>query len=296
VLVAAVALAGGCGGSHGPSVYATGPVHASAFALDPGGALWVSAAGGTDHRGDGVYVIRDGRPVKVLAATEPLGLLWHGGELYVASDGRVDAYSGLRGNRFGRHRVVLREPAGHGSNDGLAALPDGRIALGISAACDHCALTSMWSGGIVSFGPGGRDARVYAAHIRAPYGLAVDGDALLASFNQRDDLGARTPGDWLTLVHQGDDWRYPECYGQCADVPKPIAALDPHAAAGAVVRDGGAALVSEWATGRVLRVDLRTHAVTVFFTGARSPLPLVHVPGAILVGDWRSGRIYRVAT
>jgi hypothetical protein len=31
--------------------------------------------------------------------------------------------------------------------------------------------------------------------------------------NQRDDLGARTSGDWLAQVHVGDDWRFPGCYG-----------------------------------------------------------------------------------
>src|SRR5262249_61765530 len=127
-----------------------------------------------------------------IGAVEPLGLLWKGGELYVASDGRVDAYSGFSDGRFARHRVVLTEPSGHGSNDGLAALPDGRIALGISAGCDHCA-TSKWSGSIVSFRPDGSDVRVYASHIRAPYGLAVSRSALLVSMNQRDDLRPRTP-------------------------------------------------------------------------------------------------------
>ena len=56
--------------------------------------------------------------------------------------------------------------------------------------------------------------------------------------NQRDDLGAKTPGDWLALVRQGQDWGFPGCYGQggaaCAGVPKPVAVLDPHAAAGGV--------------------------------------------------------------
>ncbi len=237
-----------------------------------------------------------GKPVKVLAAREPLGLTWHDGELYVASAGRVDAYRDLRGARFAHHRVVLREPAGHGSNDGIVALPDGRLAMGISAACDHCAPKSMWSGTIVSFKPDGSDARVYAHGIRAPFGLAPDGDGLLASMNQRDDLGARTPGDWLARVQEGQDWRFPECYGQCAGAPKPLAVLDKHAAAGAVALDGGAALVSEWATGRVLRVDLKTGAVTLYLTGVSNPLPLARArDGAVFVGDWKSGRVYRVA-
>jgi glucose/arabinose dehydrogenase len=129
---------------------------------------------------------------------------------------------------------------------------------------------------------------------------------LLVSMNQRDDLGARTPGDWLALVRRGDDWRFPRCYGQggaaCAGVRKPIAVLDKHAAAGAVAVLGTSALVPEWSYGRVLRIPLTkaaggyTGAARPFLTGLRNPLALVTTPaGALLVGDWTTGTIYRVS-
>ncbi|HEY8765861.1 MAG TPA: hypothetical protein VIP09_01140 [Dehalococcoidia bacterium] len=54
------------------------------------------------------------------------------------------------------------------------------------------------------------------------------------TMNQRDDLGDATPGDWLAVVQQGQEWGFPDCYGQggdaCTGVPAPIAALDKHAA------------------------------------------------------------------
>ena len=106
--------------------------------------------------------------------------------------------------------------------------------------------------------------------IRAPFGLAFypGTNHLLATLNQRDDLGTKTPGDWLALVRDGDDFGFPTCYGQvaagCSGVPAPLAVLDPHAAAGglAIVRRqlgpalGPAALVAEWSLGKVLRVPL----------------------------------------
>jgi len=50
--------------------------------------------------------------------------------------------------------------------------------------------------------------------------------------DQRDDLGATTPEDWLALVAPGQDWRSPFCYGQggtaCAGVAQPTAVLDRH--------------------------------------------------------------------
>ena len=86
--------------------------------------------------------------------------------------------------------------------------------------------------------------------------------------NQRDDLGARTPGDWLALVREGQSWGFPGCYGQggavCAGVPRPIAVLDKHAAVGGVAivtgelgaSVGTAAIVPEWSPGKVQQVSL----------------------------------------
>jgi glucose/arabinose dehydrogenase len=267
----------------------------------------VATSAASDHRSDAVWMVaRAGaRPVKVISGVRgPLGLVWHRGRLYVASLGRVDAYSGLHGTRFAKRTTILAEPSGHGWNNGIVAAPDGRLVMGISSACDHCASTSKWSATIVSFRPDGSHARVYATGIRAPFGLAfVPGTSdLLVSMNQRDDLGARTPGDWLATVSAGDDWRFPACYGQggpaCADVPQPLAVLDRHAAAGGVAVLEHAALVAEWQTGRVLRVPLAgsTPNATPFLTGVRNPLALATTrDGALLVGDWGSGRIYRIA-
>jgi len=289
------------------SVYATGLPTASAFAIDARGRLWVTTSAASDHRRDGVWMVaRAGaRPVKVISGVRgPLGLAWHRGRLYVASLGRVDAFSGLRGTRFAERTTILTEPRGHGWNNGIVAAPDGRLVMGISSACDHCASTSKWSATIISFRPDGSDVRLYAKGIRAPYGLAyVRGTSeLLVSMNQRDDLGTRTPGDWLARVSPGDDWRFPDCYGQrggaCTGVPRPFAILDRHAAAGAVTVFGQAALVAEWQTGRVLQVPLAGSAskATPFLTGVRNPLALATTrDGALLVGDWGTGRIYRIA-
>lgn len=294
------------------TVYATGLPTASAFALDARGRLWVATSAASDHRKDGVYLVaRAGaRPLKVISGVRgPLGLTWVGDRLYVASLGRVDAWSGLHGTRFATRRTVLVEPAGHGWNNAIVRAPDGRLVMGISSACDHCTSKSRWSASIVSFRPDGSGVRVHARNIRAPYGLAyVPGRSdLLVSMNQRDDLGARTPGDWLGLVRHGQDWRFPGCYGQagaaCAGVPAPVAVLDQHAAAGGVAVADGRALVAEWQHGRVLGVPLirtangyRQATATAWVTGLRNPLAVIATRvGAVLVGDWGTGRVYRIA-
>lgn len=183
---------------------------------------------------------------------DPLGLVWHQGRLYVSSVGRVTVFSGLRGEHFAHARTIVSGPVAGGENNGLVLLPDGRFAMGVTASCDHCLPRSGYSGSIVSFRPNGSGLRLYAARIRAPVGLTLlpGTSTLLVSMNQRNDLGPRTPGDWLAIVAPGTNWRSPGCYGQggsaCAGVPKPLAVLDKHAAVGPIVilsgRSGTSAL------------------------------------------------------
>jgi len=300
------------------TVYAKGPPTVAALAFDPQGRLWLAAAGLEAHARDGVYLIaKSGGPAaKVISdLNDPLGLLWHAGELYVSSLGRVDAFGGFNGSRFTEHTRILSGPVPRGENNALVLGPDGRFVMGITASCDHCLPKSQWSGAIVSFRPDGSGLRLYAGRIRAPVGLAyVPGTSdLLTTMNQRDDLGAATPGDWLALVRQGQNWAFPGCYGQggpaCRGVPQPIAVLDKHAAvgdleilAGQLGLSGTSAIVPEWQSARVQRVLLSrsgsgyTGSVTPFLTGIHNPLALTLAPDrSLLVGDWATGTIYRVA-
>jgi glucose/arabinose dehydrogenase len=175
--------------------------------------------------------------------------------------------------------------------------------------------TNTLSASVVSFRPYGSDLHVLARGIRAPVGLAYypGTDDLFVTMNQRDDLGARTPGDWLAVVKQGDSWGFPACYGQggtvCDGVPQPVGVLDAHAAVSdvAIVTGelgstvGTAALVAEWSDGVVKAVRLtRTSTgyagtVTPFLAGLQHPVALLLEPsGALYVGDWGSGTIVKV--
>jgi glucose/arabinose dehydrogenase len=132
--------------------------------------------------------------------------------------------------------------------------------------------------------------------------------------NQRDDLGELTPGDWLAVVHSGQKWGFPDCYGQggavCSGVPAPIAVLDVHAAVSGVAivtgqlgaAVGTSAIVAEWATGKVQRIALQKTATgyigstASFLTGLKNPVAVTLGPdGALFVGDWTTGNIYRIA-
>jgi glucose/arabinose dehydrogenase len=300
------------------SVYARGVPNVAAIAVDAQGRLWATAAGLTGHRRDGVYLITRprARPVRVIdGLKDPLGLVWHGGRLYVSSVGRVTVYSGLDGTRFTHQETIIRGPVAGGENNGLVLLPDGRLAMGITASCDHCLPRSEFSGSIVSFRTDGSDLKLYAARIRAPVGLTLypGTSTLLVTMDQRDDLGRATTGDLLAVVAPGTDWRSPDCYAQggavCAGVPKPLAVLDKHAAVGPVVivtgqlgsSTGTSALVSEWQSAKVQRIALVKRGsgsrgvVSTWLTGLHNPLALALGPQrSVLVGDWSTGTIYRI--
>jgi glucose/arabinose dehydrogenase len=133
-------------------------------------------------------------------------------------------------------------------------------------------------------------------------------DDLFVTMNQRDDLDDKTPGDWLALVTTGEDWGFPDCYGQsgraCADIGDVVAELDTHAAAAGIAFDGiGDAIVAEWARGKVLRIAFtrtasgyRATKTETWVKGIRSPVAVVRGPdGAVYVGDWATGTVYRIA-
>jgi glucose/arabinose dehydrogenase len=312
-----VAIGAGLEGPEGlkATVYAKGPATVAALLFDQYGRLWLTAAGLESHTQDGVYLIAKpgGRAVRIVSGLkDPLGLAWYEGKLYVSSIGRVDVYSGFNGSRFTEHTKVLDGPVAGGENNVLVMAPDGRFLMGVTASCDHCTPRSEWSGSIVSFSPDGSDLRLYAGRIRAPFGLAYfpGTSDLLVTMNQRGDLG---PADWLAVVRQGQNWGFPDCYGQggpaCKGVPQPIGVLDKHAAVGDVVvltgqlgrSVGTAAVVPEWQLGKVQRVALSKTgstyrgSVTPFLTGIQNPLAATLAPHrSLLVGDWATGTIYRI--
>jgi glucose/arabinose dehydrogenase len=326
VLVLCLAMVPACGGSSsaladiganlkGPSgakasLYATGIKKVAALAFDAKGRLWVSTAEFTDSGDDGLYLVAQSgaAPVAVLTGLHTaMGLLWIGDTLYVSSKEKVEAYSSFDGTTFGEHHTVVSLPSGVGEVNGMVLSGDGRIFLGISSPCDHCVPASEYSASVVSFLPDGSGLRIDAKGIRAPIGFAyVTGtNDLLVTMNQRDDLGDKTPGDWLAVVQSGQSWGFPDCYGQggaaCTGVPSPVAELDKHAAVSGVAMWNGKAIVAEWQTGKVQQVTLTKNASTYtgkvapLLTGVTNPVPVVVGPdNALYVGDWTSGTIYRV--
>jgi len=303
-------------------VHSEGLMHVAVLATGSDGALFAATAEFEDSGIDAVYLLREGEePLAVIEGLHtPLGLLWHDGVLYVASEERIDAYEGFDGEQFANVRTVIEFPAGVGEVNGLA-LDGDRLLVGISAPCDSCEPELEYSAAIVSVGLDGSGPEVFASGIRAPISLAFHPGTseLFVTMNHRDDLAEDAPGDWLGIVEAGQDWGYPDCYGQatpeCADAPAPLAALDPHGAVSGIALlteesefgrevlgvTGPAALVAEWARASVKLVDLSPTddgydaTVSDFVTGLESPVPVLALDdGSVLVGEWATGVVYRI--
>jgi glucose/arabinose dehydrogenase len=312
-------------GLRGPSgltatVYATGLKHVSALATDAQGRVWVATAAASDTGKDAIYLVDAAgvTPQKVVTDVHtPLGLVWIDDTLYVSQANSVVALSGFDGAAFASRATVVSFPAGTGEVNGITVGSDGRLYVGVSAPCNSCTPTETYSASIVSFLPDGSDLQVFARAIRAAIGLVFfpSTDDLFVTMNQRDDLGAKTPGDWLAIVHAGESWGFPSYYGQdtakYADMPSPVAELDEHAAVSGVAivtgqlgsTLGTGAAVAEWVTGKVQWVRLTasngsyTGKATAFLSGFENPVPvMLDRQGALFVGDWTSGRLYRITT
>ena len=328
-------LATACGGSgtpqtasigaglRGPSdltatVYARGLTHVSALTFDARGRLWATTSGSATHATDGVYLIASAgaRPVKVVSGlVAPLGLVWVDGQLIVSSLGRVTAYSGFDGSHFRRQNVIIRGPVAGGENNNVVLAPNGRLVMGISASCDHCVPASKWSGAIVSFRPDGSGLQLVARNVRAAYGLAYlpGTSTLLATMNQRDDLGARTPGDWLAVVRAGQNWGFPTATAsrrrpaphgrsrqRCSTPMLPPAASRSSrgssvSATGARRSSPNGSSASSSASPLQAASGTYTGAASTLLTGFKNPLPVLASGSAMLVGDWGTGVVYRIA-
>ena len=279
----------------------------TAMAWGPGGALYLTQEGGEIVRVDP----RTRRTRVVLRGFRtPLGLTWHGGELFVSAQGALWRVSGGQ-----RRAVVPNLPYGRHQQDNVI-VHRGRLYLGSGSTCDVCTERSRLSAAILSVRPDGRDLRVVSHGLRNPYGLAADPATgrLYASVNERDELGDREPAETIVEVRQGRDFGWPRCWpshrtkrlrGSCRGVTPPVAWLEPHSAPGGMAFWNGALYVAEWGEylksthGRKLtRVLLRPGGparVSTFATGFSHPLAVaVDDAGGLLVADHGRGVVYRI--
>jgi glucose/arabinose dehydrogenase len=299
-------------------LFARGLTHPTAMAYGPEGRLYV-----TEDEGR-IASLRSGARVPHQLARNlghPLGLAWHGKDLFVSTNGRLVRLT-LRDGALTHEQTILRHlPNFEHQQDNVVLGPDGRLYIGSGSTCDQCKEKDPRSATIFSVRPDGTGLRVEARGLRNPYGLVFGPHGVLyATVNGADKLdrpGDPEPAEMLVRVRRGANYGWPDCWpsaktltlhGACSGVTPPIAYLEPHSSADGVVFWRGDVYIAEWGTyfgtrfgRRVVRVHLGADGragrrdVSVFARGIAHPLALAVDPqGALLVADWQTGGIYRI--
>ena len=291
-------------GLTGPSglratVYTKGLTSVSALAFDSSNRLWIATADFEDEGRDALYV-----------ATEAGATPVEGRELVAHADGS-SLVSGLALRRVcGRASTAIRASTARSSPSTNASSVCPRMSESRATSCSHLMVACRWASlrratavslrrsspprSCRSCPTEATSKSSRAASVRPSVSsITRRPNDLFVTMNQRDDLDPQTPGDWLAVVHQGEAWGFPDCYGQggtvCTDVPQPVAALDAHAAVSGVAivtgqlgtTIGTSAIVAEWADGKVQQVALAAdgsaYAGTVrpFLTGLKNPVPVM---------------------
>jgi glucose/arabinose dehydrogenase len=180
-----------------------------------------------DADGDGVA---ETRAIFAEGLKSPFGMTLVGGTLYVANTDGVVAFP----YRDGQTRVegagtpvfdLPGPPINHHWTKNVVASPDGRRLYATvgsnSNVGDNGMVAEEGRAAIWEYDFASHRARVYASGIRNPNGIDFEPTtgAMWTVSNERDEIGADTPPDFLTTVEDGAFYGWPFSYwGQHVDV------------------------------------------------------------------------------
>lgn len=189
--------------------------------------------------------------VLVQGLTQPNGVAFRNGSLYVAAINRVLRYDGIEKRLDSPPEPVdltaafgLPTEAHHGWKF-LAFGPDGKLYIPVGAPCNICKVDENRHALIARFNPDGSGREIVARGVRNSVGFDFHPTTKQLWFtdNGRDWGGDDTPNDELNVAtrmgeHFGfpycgqGDWQDPEFNArQCSEFTPPAALLGPHAAA-----------------------------------------------------------------
>ncbi|MCH9829375.1 MAG: sorbosone dehydrogenase family protein [Gammaproteobacteria bacterium] len=205
----------------------------------------------SDEDGDGTP---DRRRVLAQGMTQPTGIAWHDGDLYVAEIDHIWRYPDIAKHLDSPQRESVRDDLPDATHHGwryIAFGPDGKLYVAIGAPCNICEPDdfvrddrSLQFGSITRMNPDGSEWEVYARGIRNSVGFTWDDEGeLWFTDNGRDWLGDDLPpGELNHASGPGEHFGYPYCHGgtvpdpefgkgkDCDEFVAPAQALGPHVA------------------------------------------------------------------
>lgn len=283
----------------------------------PDGKLYVGDINGS------IWVVSDARDGKSAATITRLadgfqlllGLAWHDGELFVASQGKIEALRDAnRDGTFDQRRTVVEGlPAmilrPH-SNNSITFGPDGRLYFGVGAttAAEHEPYELAAS--VLSVKPDGSDLKVFARGFGNTFAVAFNREGQM--FGGDNSSGADP--DEFNHIAEGEHYGFPYFAG---DPPKrggtnaPLLTFPPHSSPTGLSFYTGAtfpteyrdsAFITLWARGEIQRIEVaRTSGgaylsrATPFASGFLYPIGVVTGPdGNLYVADFGTSAIYKI--
>jgi glucose/arabinose dehydrogenase len=216
------------------TMYAEDVPGARSMTLSPSGIVYVGTLEGADGS---VYAVvdedRDGAADRVVTIarglSQPNGVAWRDGSLYVAEFNRVIRYAAIddfvsSGRGFADvplAALVRRLPATeHHEWRYIGFGPDGKLYVGLGAPCNICDPDPPLAG-IVRMNPDGSGYEAFASGVRNTVGFDWSSETgeLWFTDNGRDELGDDVPSDELNSAPRpGIHFGYPFCHqGDIAD-------------------------------------------------------------------------------
>jgi glucose/arabinose dehydrogenase len=197
------------------SVYASTNAGARLMTFGPNGVLYVAGS-------DSVFAIpAAGKVVRALSGLSGAhSVVFRDNDMYAgANDGVYRLQNAITDDLIVRSQPakILSLPTGAGhSTRTMAFGPDGRIYVTAGSSCNFCLESDPRRATMMRFEADGSGQIAYARGLRNAVAFAwhpLTGD-LWANDNGGDGLGEDIPPDEINIVRQGNDYGWPDCYGQ----------------------------------------------------------------------------------
>jgi len=233
--------------------------HISVFADEDGPRMMVFTPGGvllaSDSDNGKVVAFPDPRHtgkaerqvVVLQGLSEPHGLAFYQGKLYVAETNRVRSYDWDEQNlRAANPKLLAELPSGGGHSTRTVIFHNGKMYVSVGSSCNACIEKDERRAAVLEFNPDGSGQRIFAKGLRNAVGLAVNPktDTVWATVNGRDWLGDDLPPEVILDLGNGGDFGWPYCYGdrvpdpnftkpgdnRCQNVVRPKVQMQAHSA------------------------------------------------------------------
>jgi glucose/arabinose dehydrogenase len=219
--------------------------------FSPGGVLLVSEPdeGKVVALPDPKHTGKAERSVVVVdGLTEPHGLAFYQGKLYVAENARVRSYDWDEANlRASNPKFLADLPGRGGHSTRTVVFHKDKMYVSAGSSCNVCVERDPRRAAVMQFNPDGSGMKIFAKGLRNAVGMAVNPktDTVWVTVNGRDRLGDDVPPEIIAdLGQNGGDFGWPYCYGdripdatfnnttadRCKDVIPPKVQMQAHSA------------------------------------------------------------------